>query len=148
MNVWWDTQILKMHENTSFVRSILQLTYTTVCVVVCTFTRCLSCSLISISLDCVNILVSCKLGTLVVLTGGHKIARRKTSRMDNYDVAPLNSRAIRLGPSIAESDVDAMTINSVGPLRVGKSAEGSCSKRIYILLAHQSFNYVDLDMRG
>ena len=45
MNVWRDTQILKIHEKTSFVRSILQLTYTTICVVVCTFNRCLSCSL-------------------------------------------------------------------------------------------------------
>ena len=47
-----------------------------------------------------------------------------TSRMDNYDVAPLNSRAIRLGPGIAESDVDGMTINSVGPLAAGRTAEG------------------------
>jgi len=45
--------------------------------------------------------------------------------MDNYDVAPLNSRAIRLGPGIAESDVDGMTINPVGPLAAGRNAEGS-----------------------
>ena len=55
--------------------------------------------------------------------------------MDNYDVAPLNSRTIRLGPGIAESAVDGMTINPVGPLAAGRSAEGSYSriKDIYFL---------------
>ena len=48
--------------------------------------------------------------------------------MDNYDAAPMSSRAVRLaglGPTIAESDVDGMIINPVGPLAAGRTAKGS-----------------------
>jgi len=63
--------------------------------------------------------------------------------MDNYDVAPLSSRAIELGPVIDESDVDGMTINPVGPLATGRTAEGSCLKSESILLAHGVSDYAD-----
>ena len=45
--------------------------------------------------------------------------------MDNYDIAPLNPLAIRLGLIIDESDVDGMTINPVGPLATGRTTKGS-----------------------
>ena len=63
--------------------------------------------------------------------------------MVNYDVAPLHPRAIRHVPTIAESDVDGMTINPVGPLAAGRNAEGSSSKTKNILTAHKSFDYAD-----
>ena len=36
--------------------------------------------------------------------------RIRTSKMENCDVAPINLRAIKLGPTINESDVDGMTV--------------------------------------
>ena len=46
--------------------------------------------------------------------------------MDDYDVAPLNSRVVKLiDPTIDESNVDGMTINPVGPLAAERTAKGS-----------------------
>ena len=36
--------------------------------------------------------------------------------MENYDVALLNTGAMRSGPILDETDVDGMTINSLGQL--------------------------------
>ena len=42
--------------------------------------------------------------------------------MENYDVAPLNTRAMRLSPIMDESDVDGM---STSQMAVDRGVEGS-----------------------
>ena len=66
--------------------------------------------------------------------------RLQALRMENYDVAPLSLRAIKLGPIIAESDANGMVINPVGPL-AGIQLESDNK------LPHRIFDYPDRLLR-
>ena len=65
--------------------------------------------------------------------------------MDNYDFAPLNSRA-KLSPLEDESDVDGMTINPVGRLAAGRTVDSSHLESEIEMPAQKRFN--DSDRRS